>query len=598
MSGRRERHALLRKGRAVSFLITVRAGLYSHRGLLAAISILALTLFLSLFSFWSFHSFHLDDWNQLAYVAEIEGRDPNFRDPYMGTDESVVSRLAYNLTTWGYHLGSELLGVNHVDFYHSIAPPLLIALSVASVYFLLSALRFPSTVAAAGTLLWVLYFLASSSGGRSPGAFLFDRIAQDKAVAWLCLAPSVLAVLCLADRALGAQRLNTWTRDVRRMGRQIQTSLNVRSRRFFMYFAGLAGLSSLVHPISAVFAGLFFLGICLKSSWERGSWPNPALVAAGTLSLIPAFVVGIFLRTVAPGESPHNFARGGARPEFLGIDITDFGQKSIIEIGPTFIADPAFIAVPNFVALAWIVWSFWHRRGSYPLAVAASLYVVTVIAFTPGLPELMRPVTSTVVVYRVPWIMALGFVLATTDFCAWLASNIPIRERIVGLATGCLAIAAGLTLFAVNYEDLDRTQNRGGPSDAQIETMTRLHELFDGGPEVTVLADRGLSLYIPAYTSDVSVVSQPRIDRVPGLLKEGRYRGDATAALEMDFRYAHILELMAFWDANILVVEPGNPIFRRSVPRPLEACYVGDDAKILALKNAGGCPPGHSSGGP
>ena len=568
----------------------LRELLADNRQTVATFSLLAVALALSLFTFWSFHSFHLDDWIQLPYIAEIDGRNPNLHDPFFGSDANVTSRLAYNLTTWSYWALSHLPGIDRVDLYHSIAPPILLAASLAAVYFMLVAVRFPSPVAAAGTVLWVLYFLAGSAGDRSPGAFFFDRIAQDKAIAWLVVAPVLLAVLCLADGALEQSAARTWTRDWRHLLAELQRAVSGKPWRLFIAFGVLAMIGSFVHPIIAVFAGLFVVAIWLKSVWSRASWPDPALVVAGLLSLVPALAVGLFLRAVAPSEGVHTFRTEGPSPGILGVDISEFGNKTIVDLGPTFVADPAYISLLNFVALGWIAWNLLQSRSTYALVIAAALYLVSAIAYVPGIPALMRPLTSTVVVFRLPWIMALSFVLTATDFCQWLIAEAHGTTRWIGVLIGGAAVAGGLAIFAFNYSDLERRDDRGGPSNAEIQVMSRLNELFDGGPEATALAGDDLSLIIPAYTSDVSVVSQPRVDTLPELQRNGEYRGDASAVVEEATRYSDILDLMAFWDANVLILESGDRLFRRSTPRPLQECYADEDVKILALKSKGGCP--------
>ncbi|HEX5939360.1 MAG TPA: hypothetical protein VFZ12_03290 [Dehalococcoidia bacterium] len=557
----------------------------------SAAIIVGLAAGIALLVFWSFHTYHLDDWNYLGYIAELNGVDPNLNDPFMGTEEDVQSRLAYNVSTWTFYGVSELLGEDPVYVYHSIAPPVLIVGSVVAVFFMLRAATFTAPLAALGSLVWVLYFLASSSGGRSPGTFFFDRIAQDKALAWLICSPLQLGLLFLLLRRLDESEQIDWTRqpgklliNLARLGRQVWLPLTA--------FALVTVLATFVHPLGALFGGVLLAAAVLRDVWRRASWPAPGLLVLGAVALVPALISALALRIVAPTEAAGAFRTNGPAIGLTGVRLENFGLAHIVEIGPTFVADPVFIALLNFPALLWVAYGLFINRRTIAITFAAALYVVTAVSYIPGLPALIAPLTTTIAIWRLTWVMAIAFTLAGADFCQWVTGSPQTVARAIAISAGGLTVAGALFLLSLNWDTLTGLEGRGEPDDEKRFIMSELERVFAGSSEVTVLADDTLSLYIPAYTSDISVVGYPRLDTLKDLRIDGRSRRRANEAVASAIDTRGVRREMEFWGADFLVLSDKNLLFYQSTIHDFETCYSTTYFKVLALRSSGGCPEG------
>jgi hypothetical protein len=530
---------------------------------------------------FSLHTYHSDDWDNLAYINEIGTRDQNLRDPFTGTDSPLHTRAAYNLSTWTYAGISGASGLSPVDVYHWLMPPVLVVASLAAVYFMMRQSDVPN-LAIPGLFCWLFYFLSGSTGGRSPGSFFFDRIAQDKAIAWLVFLPILAGLLFRIRRTFEGDRYDT--------GEGFLGWLS--SNREFAFFGVALAVATLVHPLAVVFGAMLMAALLLEYLWRGGRHPWSSFALPAVCALAPSGVLaGLFAVFIpAGGGGERIFKTDGPAIGLLGFPYEPTGARDIVDVGITFVVDPTFISPLNFPALLWIAWSLWSGRRTALLTVSASIYcAVAVASFLPGVPLLLSQLITTIGVWRLTWLMAVPATLSGADFLGWLIGDSSNTSRRIGLAALGMVLIVGLVPLAFSWSQLSNAAGSGGPTPSELVILQQIEVMTRDDSEVILLANDRISTFAPSYTSEVSVVFYPGLRAKDERAEAGITRRMASDRLDSARTYGNLIAAMEAWGASIVALDQNSQLFDRQPPRELETCFSTRSAVILALRDDGGC---------
>lgn len=560
---------------------------------------------LALAGVFAFPYHHSDDWNYLAYIVEINSPDRHMLDPYMGTDVDPFPRYRVNLPIWTFAIVSELFSIDPVELFHSVAPPILAIVSLVGVFFMLRAAGFSPALSAVGAVIWVAYFFSAFWATRLHGRYFFVRLSQDKVITWLIVGPPTLAALIAFARHVEAfrQASSSALQGVSGWADRLATGFrNLPGSAWLalFLFATFSLLSALIHPLGAVFSVVFVAATILCSAWARRWLPSSQLVVGAGLALLPALAWGGVLRLVmSTGYVDFEFggrqSRSTADLSFWGFELDETSRPiRFSDIGGFTIADPALIALLTFPALIWIAYSFWKGRRTVPLGIAAALFLLSAPVFIPVLPDIIARVGGTPAVVRLVWLHPFAAVLALTDFANFVSVGGWTRERLYTLACGAVVGGALAVLAIVNLVDRSPAIDEFEPTDAELQILDAVDQASgDATDRVVVLADENFSTYIPSYVENANPVFFRRFGSLPEADRDGQSRLTAARALLQAESFDEVVQLMDFWDADLVVLPRDAPLFSATTPPDLIECVANAEARLLALSDveSDACPP-------
>ena len=460
----------------------------------------------------------------MAYISRISV-DPivNWREPFFG-----LSRWPFRFVdnAWIFCLGIwKTLGHLPGIFFFERILPVLLAPLVIFAWLGLARSVFVSPGRAVGGLLATLAILtATRFPFFSPTEYsMFNRVSEDKFVAYLILFPVCLSILI--DYLRSRQRAGFFA--------PVAIALAL---------TGLALSHALVY-LTFLICAVGVTGLLILRGDVLRPWRVVVSAAVAALAALPAGWIGMraaaqTVKTIDPlvlyRQFPaHPVVRSHLRMERL----LDFQPGGPI-VAPHLLADPLLLA-----ALAGLVLAFAYRRELWGAFVLVTALPALLISFTPFLAPAFGRVVLPWMIYRELWGIPFGFMLASVFMTGWARPGARV-------ALGCLL--AMLSIGHVDWARFKPTNWSRLNSELALDSDTR--ELLDHIAQLpswsVVMTGAGLSELIPAYTGrHVAAISDRGTVVFVGFRQEAEARLRSRAAVmglrggNLNFRSQHAANL-------------------------------------------------------
>jgi hypothetical protein len=436
-----------------------------------------------------------DDWFYLAYIKDfVSGHPLGAEDAIFNMGAPASARIWFGGGWWVVEsLISEISGADPVTCHQVYFPLLLVPFSVFALFTLGKRIFRSTRTALLACCCQVVFYLSSAFPYKSAGWVFFCRIAQDKAVACLVIAPVVAALgFRLIDR-------RDWV-DSSSQG------------AYYVLYWWLVVTSVLVHGMGPVWCGLIIFPFAVSELLrhrDRISARKLLLVA------LPLIVCGLLLVSVQGVVK--DVIRG---PEPEAVPVTNL-LSSIYLPGETFgspietwspitrVLDTRLIMLhPLFVVryplaivglLLTILLIPRLRSSTGARFLFGTTLLVLLLAFTPVGAEFTSRLMTRRMIFRLTWVLPWGFTLAY--FLRRLKPR-PAAAWLAVLAIS-LALARGNPSSYVDSPLAMRSRNRPGPdAEAAFAYLSA-----QPSPQGVVLASEKTGRMIPAYVPDAHLVN-------------------------------------------------------------------------------------------
>ncbi|MFP6610146.1 MAG: hypothetical protein VCB80_08240 [Deltaproteobacteria bacterium] len=330
-------------------------------------------------------------WYMAYLTALAEGPALSWSDPMLASGQTVW-RFAYNGWLAALAAVQALSSARPMAVFEGTVPLLLAALVVSAALGLARAVCGPGPRATAATGLTVMVLLTTKWPFFSPERYPpFGRLAEDKTMALLVLAPVALAmfVSLVSGRPRSVGALVSF-------GMVLLATASAHPMVYIIVLGTAVSFSAL----SVMFAG------DRGTRWREHIW---ALVIVGALAALPAYT-GIQARSPLASQAVMSVANP-VHPAVRSHIRMD--RQLRLPVGgpvahPRLLADPLLLAALGGLLLAW------RRRqtteGRYLLAASVPFVAV---AFTPWLAPLFGHVVLPWMIYRALWALPFGLLLLT-----------------------------------------------------------------------------------------------------------------------------------------------------------------------------------------
>jgi len=451
------------------------------RRALPTLIILALAIGFSLITLTTPRDY--DDWFYLAYISDyVDGKALASEDAIFNEGAPAPIRIWTGGAWWVLEaILSKSSGLHPVDTHQVYLPLMLVPFAALAAYTLAKALFQSTSIAVAGCLLQMIFYLSSAFPYKSAGWFVFCRISQDKALSCFVTVPVAAAIAI------------TLIRQDRR-----------RERLSALYLALLA-VSTLVHGMGPLWTGLLVAPLALVE-WTRRGWQHTKTFA---LILLPFVGYGIALilarqalsafitsppHEVIPIPSILSHVYWPGKP--FGTPIETF--HPIVSLAESVrILNPLFVTrFPLAIAgvLLTLIAARDFRRDIAARFLVATTALFFILAFTPPglsvLAWLINPRLVFRMVLLLPWGLAVAFALSR------------LKPRPILLGVIIAAITLGLARGQPkNYiESPKATFGRNRASEEAREVLTYL--AAKSSPQGRIFASERIGRMIPAFVPD------------------------------------------------------------------------------------------------
>lgn len=483
-------------------------------------------------------------------VDALAGLPLNAREPLFGTDLGPGVRMVFNQTLPLAYLWSKLSGIDPVTLASSASRSMLALWALLAAYMLgkgarENSRRFGLFTAAIALLI---YLAAPFFRGDNASLFFFERINADKFMVPALILPVVFALAMRFCR--GGQAAVWWaaalaTFAVSAIHPLVAVMLAVglagfgalhlvlgwRDRAAWRHVLGLVGLVAVVMALPLLQLVLARGEAPLASSYPASieGWPVAQRLVPG-LPGLPG-LPGTYLPTLDYyGPLP---AVSTLQPELLDSRASPFLMYRFAVNAPRrrliffdlqrYMSDPSLVLEPPYLlGLLLLPLLLWRIRSSLGAQfVVGSSVAVLLVMFNPLLTPLMGSVVMPWILWRFVWLLPYALAIALVAerglvVLAGLAAR-PFgpttaqRHRLEGLALAGFVVVAGLALGPAiqrtiwDLEDRARSPLSYFPTPEAL--FARLQELTLDTGAVTVLADQDVSVTLPAYVANASIVA-------------------------------------------------------------------------------------------
>lgn len=477
-------------------------------------------------------------------VDALAGLPLNAREPLFGTDLGPGVRMVFNQTLPLAFLWAKLSGIEPVALAASASRSMLALWALLAAYMLGKGARDNSRrfglLTAAVALL--IYLAAPFFRGDNASLFFFERINADKFMVPVIMLPVVFALamrFCREGQAavwwaaalatFAVSAIHPLVAAMLAVGLAgfggLHLVLGLRERAAWRHAFGLAGLVVVVMALPLLQLVLAQGEAPLATSYPADieGWPVaerlvpglphwylPTLDYYGPLppvdTLQPAQV-----DTSANPFLMYRFAVNAPRRRLVFFDLHRY------------MSDPSLVLEPPYLlALLLLPLLLWRIRSNIgaQFAVGSSIAVLLVM-FNPLLTPLVGSLVMPWILWRFVWILpyALVMALVVERILAMLVAlaarpfrpTESQRRRLEGMALASFVVLAGLALGPAiqrNIWDLeDRAASPLSYFPTPVDLFARLQQLTAATGPVTVLADQDISVTLPAYVANASIVA-------------------------------------------------------------------------------------------